>query len=158
MTKKNRKLDRHKNTTGIARRSSKMLWNAKYRAKQAGVEFDLDREWVLARLFAGVCEASGVKFDCSSPRHQYTPSIDRVVPNKGYVKSNCRVVALALNQAKNQYTDADIKELSEKWFSHRPGIRVADSSVTITQAAQLGHAQSQVCDPLQQSRSNWPET
>jgi hypothetical protein len=35
--------------------------------------------------------------------HPFAPSIDRIIPKKGYVKGNVQVVCWAYNAAKNQW-------------------------------------------------------
>ena len=67
------------------------------RAKLRAGECALTREWVQERIERG-CEITGLPFDVSTARrHPLSPSLDRMNPKKGYLPSNCRVIALALN-------------------------------------------------------------
>ncbi|RZD49570.1 MAG: hypothetical protein CXT65_05205 [Methanobacteriota archaeon] len=64
------------------------------------MEFGLDIEWVKKRIQLGTCEASGVPFDLQSKSGQLsprTPTIDRIIPELGYTKENCRIICMALN-------------------------------------------------------------
>lgn len=77
-----------------------MCDRARKRAKESGLQFDLDTEWVLSRLEIGTCEISALPFDFSSGKRQaFGPSIDRIIPGGGYTKQNCRVVLNAVNTA-----------------------------------------------------------
>jgi hypothetical protein len=61
--------------------------------------FDLDRAWVQEKLNRGMCEATGIPFNMSRQRGWDTPSLDRINPKLGYVKSNTRLVLFAVNTA-----------------------------------------------------------
>lgn len=83
----------------IETRASKLVAAAKSRAKDRGLPFDLDVEWVLERLEVGICQLSGKPFDLSEKRSMNTPSLDRIDPKGGYVKTNTRVILFGLNAA-----------------------------------------------------------
>lgn len=83
----------------IETRASRLVAAAKGRAKDRGLPFDLDVEWVLERLDVGICQLSGKPFDLSETRSMSTPSLDRIDPKGGYVKTNTRVVLFGLNAA-----------------------------------------------------------
>ena len=61
--------------------------------------FDLDVEWVIERLEAGICQLSGKPFDLSESRGFATPSLDKINPKDGYTKQNTRVILFGLNAA-----------------------------------------------------------
>jgi hypothetical protein len=82
--------------------ASALLRYARRRATDLELQIDLDRGWVLERLQAGVCEFTGFKFQ-RGPRgdhaaNPYAPSIDRIKPELGYLKGNCRLVVFAFNR------------------------------------------------------------
>ena len=89
-----------------------LLGNARDRARSSGVPFALTREFVQAKLTAGVCELSGLPLE-RKPRsegggsrtHPFAPSLARVVPALGYVEHNVRMTCFAVNQARSDYGD-----------------------------------------------------
>ena len=85
-----------------------LLTAAKQRAKKGELVFELDLEWLAAKLASGKCEMSNLKFSFEAPRkgyhhNPYSPSIDRHNPKLGYTKKNSKVVVTAYNIAKNQW-------------------------------------------------------
>lgn len=82
--------------------ATSLLRYARRRATQLQLPIELDREWVLERLQAGVCEFTGIQFQ-RGPRgdhaaHPYAPSIDRIKPEIGYLRGNSRLVVFAFNR------------------------------------------------------------
>ena len=83
-----------------ANRAGNMIADAKKRAKQKGLAFDLEdfREQLTTRINSGMCELTGMQLRLSGgPRDWDTPSLDRIVPELGYTISNVRVIAFGLN-------------------------------------------------------------
>jgi hypothetical protein len=86
------------------------------RARKLNLPFDLTKEWVLERLERGFCEVTGLPFTFvteetygkQNNQHPWSPSIDRIVPSKGYTMENSRVVCLMFNVCKHHWTDADV--------------------------------------------------
>jgi len=82
---------------------------------------DIDEAWIQKRLDSGVCEATGIKF--KSPErygqkvgfnhYPWTPSVDKINPNGGYRKSNCRLVVWSFNRAKGLWGDDIVVQLSK---------------------------------------------
>lgn len=85
--------------------------SAKHRAKKRGLEFDLTTEWMEAAMPAdGRCPIMPdiiLKWGTPEDKH-HSPSIDRIVPELGYVQSNCRIVSNRANILRN---NATIEEL-----------------------------------------------
>jgi hypothetical protein len=80
--------------------------------------FSLDPEWVVERVSAGLCEATGIPFDLSPAggrrfARAFAPSIDRVDPSQPYTPENCRVVVLAYNVARGRWGDDAILMVAE---------------------------------------------
>lgn len=78
-----------------------LLRHAKNRSEKRKIDFDLDKNWLVEKLNYGKCELSDIEFDFSSNGLSHfnplSPSIDRIDPNKGYTKDNCRVVLVCVN-------------------------------------------------------------
>lgn len=76
---------------------------ARQRARNLGLPFDLDTEWALAlaETQGFKCLLTGVPFymgfEGNAKVDPFTPSIDRIVPQLGYVRSNVRLVIYAVN-------------------------------------------------------------
>ena len=87
--------------------------SARYRAKSKGIPFDLTAEdlHTLWDEQQGNCYWFHVPMGVHPDRlyHPCTPSLDRVVPDQGYVAGNVVWACLAANTAKRD-TDADCWE------------------------------------------------
>jgi len=81
----------------------------KSRAKKRGLEFDLTLDWLFDRIIDRVCPYTHFKFEVViGSQSPYLPSIDRIDSSRGYTQDNCQVVSWVYNQAKSNYTDADM--------------------------------------------------
>lgn len=86
-------------------------------AKSKGLDFSVSDHWVRTRLNRGICEATGLPIRTkagskSGVRDFYSPSIDRIDNNLGYIESNLRMVCWGLNLSKNKYADRDVNALA----------------------------------------------
>ena len=82
------------------------IWHrAKSRSKQKGLEFNLE---VSDIVIPSVCPVFNVPFDKNS--NDYTYSIDRIDPNKGYIKGNIMIICNKANRIKS---DACLEELEQ---------------------------------------------
>jgi len=111
--KVNARMKRYRNTHPF--KSS--LWGIKTRSKKSGLEFDLDEDY-LKQLWVecdGICPVMGVPMLKFSERNDpYTMSIDRIIPEKGYVKGNVRFVSLWYNRAKSNSSDEFTLEMCQR--------------------------------------------
>lgn len=104
----------------LAAKASNMSVAAKKRAEFLKIPFDLTGKWVLEKLLAGRCEATGIPFDLydgdrdnSGHRRMFGPSLDQIKPRGGYTKDNVQVVCWCYNAAKSTGTDADVLRMAE---------------------------------------------
>jgi hypothetical protein len=82
-------------------------------ALKRGIPFELTAEWA-ANRWTGYCELSGIPFDLNNSKSGfYSPSIDKIIPEKGYLPDNSRFVLLAVNTFKFNGTDADVYRTAE---------------------------------------------
>lgn len=96
-----------------------VLREAKKRAGQRGLAFDLTDEWCAER-WTGVCELTGIRFVVGDRKKTpFTASIDRKNPSLGYVRENCRFLLLAVNMLKFVGTDEDMFKIAEALISRR---------------------------------------
>ena len=88
---------------------------ARYRAKQAGLPFDLDQfaDQLQARIDAGRCELSGLPFRLDGGRTWDSPSLDRIIPELGYTITNVRVVLFALNVMMNTWGEEPVLKVAD---------------------------------------------
>jgi len=97
----------------------RFLASTKSSAKKRNLVFDLTETWFKERIEKGVCEVTGLPIrpkpyqkGSVGDRGFYSPSIDRIDNNIGYIESNCRLVCWGYNLAKNKFTDRDLNALS----------------------------------------------
>jgi len=107
-------------------RVSKLLWMAKNRAKTKNLEFDLTVDYLLElwENQAGVCVISGRAFQLGMvSKHRQVnpdaPSIDRIIPERGYTKGNVRFLTYHTNVCVNEYGDEVLVKLLEDILAQR---------------------------------------
>jgi hypothetical protein len=101
-------------------RLTKLLSNAKLRSKRKDLDFDLDLPFLLNlwNLQEGKCALSGRPLDLESwgskgQVNPNAPSIDKIVPAKGYTKGNVRLLTYHCNVCVNEYGDDELFSLLE---------------------------------------------
>jgi len=84
---------------------------AKGRANRQDVPFDLQPEDI---IFPETCPILGIPlFFSQRGRTNNTPSIDRVIPAKGYVKGNIEIISWRANRLKNDASFEELEKLVE---------------------------------------------
>lgn len=99
-----------------------LLYDAKKRAKQGSLPFNLVLEDILIPEF---CPVLGVKIErgCGSKRAE-SPSLDRLIPELGYVKGNVAVISFRANWVKGNATAEELFKIAN-WVA----AQVADREV-----------------------------
>ena len=94
-------------------RAKTIYYGAKTRARKKRLPFDLTVDWIHDKIKQGYCEVTSLPFShkIQKPPHRFAPSIDKVLPSLGYVKQNCRMVALMVNHIKRDYTDEEVADV-----------------------------------------------
>jgi hypothetical protein len=83
-----------------------MVTAAKQRASKKGLDFNIEKSDIVIPEY---CPILGVKLiNGNKDDYEYTPSLDRIDPTKGYVKGNIQVISKKANSMKN---NANEKEL-----------------------------------------------
>jgi len=107
-------------TNGTA---SLLLNYAKDRAKRYDLPFDLDKEFVLEKLNNGRCELTDLPFSKQLSqkrgRNPMTPSLDRINPKLGYVKSNVRLICFGLNAALGDWGESIYVKLATAYMNKK---------------------------------------
>lgn len=86
-----------------------MLMQARSRAKQKGLDFNIDYSDIIVPEF---CPLLGIKLEIGNGKvHNASPTIDRLNNNKGYVKGNVLVVSYKANSAKSNLTIEELELL-----------------------------------------------
>ena len=89
------------------------IHNSRRRAKKAGVPFDLTEEY-LESIWTGVCPVFGTRFDLPgiASRSPQTPSLDKIVPHKGYIQGNVIWISDLANRIKQEATSSQIQDVA----------------------------------------------
>jgi len=87
-----------------------MLQNSKDKAKALGVPFNLDIEDISIPEY---CPVFGVKLEKGTGRASpNSPSVDRIIPSKGYTKGNIVIISYKANAMKNNGTLDEMNKLA----------------------------------------------
>ena len=101
--------DPHNQTThGQSRSREYLMWaTCKSRAKAKGIPFDLEVSDIVIPEF---CPLLGTRLNTEANQENRwaSPSIDRLIPTKGYIKGNILICSMRANTIKN---NASIDEL-----------------------------------------------
>lgn len=90
-----------------------ILANAKRRAKRDGLPFNIELEDIVVPEF---CPILDIKLEYNwggkSPAPN-SPSLDKIYPEKGYVKGNVKIISHKANRMKSDLTPAQIRRIWE---------------------------------------------
>lgn len=96
----------------------KMWRSAKYRAAAKNIPFNITVEDIIIPEY---CPILNIKLDRSigkSKNDSCTPSLDRIIPEKGYVKGNVQVISMLANTMKNHATKEQLLTFSQNIESY----------------------------------------
>lgn len=97
-------------------RANKLMCNIRKRSKEKGQKYDITLDWLEERLALGVCQVTGFPFDFETPRSPYSPSIDKIDPEKGYTQDNGQVVIWMYNTAKGSWSHEDVMKMVRRLY------------------------------------------
>ena len=90
---------------------NRLFFSAKRRAKVNNLDFNIEKEDV---IIPDKCPVLGIKLVVGNKHaHDNSPSIDRIIPGKGYVKGNIIVVSHKANTIKSNATIQEMKKVLE---------------------------------------------
>lgn len=80
-----------------------LIWlEIKKRAKGRGIKFELEESDI---IIPKLCPILGIELSFGNGRvHDASPSMDRIVPELGYVKGNCFIISSKANRMKQENT------------------------------------------------------
>ena len=89
----------------------KMLARAKSRAKKNNLAFNIELADI---IIPERCPLLGIKIESTEVRNSpNNPSLDKIIPEKGYIKGNVWVISNRANTLKNDATLTELKTLVE---------------------------------------------
>lgn len=92
-------------------RHKNMLNGARNRAKDKSLPFDLELSDIVIPEF---CPILGIRLEFQEGRSSgCSPSLDRIVPEKGYTKGNVQVISMRANQIKSDATADEIMAVAK---------------------------------------------
>jgi hypothetical protein len=90
--------------------AARLVNSAKVRAKKKNIPFDITKEDIIIPTF---CPVLGIKLQVNSGCAKHSsPSLDRIIPDKGYIKGNVIVVSYKANTIKNDATIEDLEKVT----------------------------------------------
>lgn len=92
-----------------------MLRGAKRRAKEKGLPFNLIEEDI---IIPEICPILGIKLESCGLDKGCAPSLDRLIPELGYVKGNVSVISHRANSLKSNMSIEEIIKMAE-WAQSR---------------------------------------
>ncbi|MGK2864676.1 MAG: hypothetical protein ACSLE0_22290 [Chitinophagaceae bacterium] len=81
---------------------TRMMMNVKARCRATNLEFNLDYDDI---IIPKICPILEVPFELGTKtNYAFSPTVDRIDSNKGYVKDNIKVISMLANKMKNNAT------------------------------------------------------
>ena len=95
-----------------------LFYNIKKRAQKSKVPFNLTVNELksLLKKSGNICPVLGVKMETSelhSRKNDFSPSLDRIYPKKGYTKDNIIVISNKANRIKTDATVDEIRKVAD---------------------------------------------
>ncbi len=95
-----------------------LLLYCKNRVKTFNLPFNLELEDIIIPEYCPILE---VKFNLNKPkrgRNMYGPSVDRIIPELGYVKGNIRIISLKANMMKSNASKEELLIFSKNIINY----------------------------------------
>lgn len=92
---------------------SKILRRAKSRAKAKGIPFNLELSDIEVPRECPILGITLVAHSGKSGTYKDSPSLDRIIPELGYIKGNVRVISQLANQMKTNATRTELVKFAE---------------------------------------------
>jgi len=91
--------------------SAIILAAIKKKCKLKNIKYEIDRDYLKSIMPDNmICPVMNKKMSIGKKLHRYSPTIDRIIPEKGYVKGNIIVISKIANAIK---TDATIEQIEK---------------------------------------------
>jgi hypothetical protein len=88
----------------------KTIWkSAKHRAKKQNVPFEIEIEDIVIPKY---CPVLGIKLEQGKGKNiDASPSLDKIIPEKGYVKKNIKIISWRANSIKRDTTIEELQKI-----------------------------------------------
>lgn len=122
------------NKKSITNKIESMLVRAKNRSEEKNVPFNITIEDI---TFTEICPLLNIPLNWKDgPRDKDTPSLDRVIPELGYVKGNVRIISNLANMMKSYASAQELLTFSEninKYMNKEDIVRPIENKESIEQ-------------------------
>ena len=109
-----------------------MVTRAKNRAIEKGIPFDLTPEDI---PYTEICPLLNIQLNWKhGPRVKNTPSLDRIIPEKGYVKGNVRIISNLANMMKSYASNEELQTFASNinnYMKNEDIVRTIDNNESI---------------------------
>lgn len=93
----------------VAKPEKAIFFSTKRRAKIEGINFNLEESDI---FIPDKCPILDIKLQMHSDyARDNSPSIDRLIPNKGYIKGNCFIISYKANRMKQDNSLEDLEKI-----------------------------------------------
>ena len=90
-----------------------ILGGAKWRAREKQLPFDLDLEFIRT-IVTETCPVFQFDFSWNNNKQEFnSPTLDRIIPELGYVKGNVRIISNLANSMKNSATFQQMHQFAD---------------------------------------------
>ncbi len=93
--------------------TSAVLKQRKCYSNKKGLPFELDADWYNEQYTKG-CAVTKIPFTKQGVITPWSAHIDKIIPELGYTKENCRLVCACFNKAKSNWTDKDVIKMAKE--------------------------------------------
>ena len=76
------------------------------KANKLGLPFDLTEDFFVV---PEICPVLGIPMDSRDREHAW--SVDRLVPENGYTRENCRIISIRANRLKNNASSEELRKI-----------------------------------------------
>ena len=104
-----------------------MVRNARHRADKEGLPFSLSKEDIVIPTH---CPILGIPLFNSGKRGggENSPSLDKVVPERGYVSGNVIVISSRANRLKSDASIKELRDIASFYATLRRSVRVTGAA------------------------------